>query len=155
MPSIHSILLLPLTFALAQLAVAHPLESRAAFTLQNGRDAISLNAKFASLSKTSCKSIHPMYLDYISSNYFSITACVSGTNACIGDDFAQCANGKFIIQPCAGGLVCRALPLVNSPGTSITCDTAADAKQRIATTGAKRNFEEDDEDVEIDEDDIM
>lgn len=38
---------------------------------------------------------------------------------------------------CGSGLICAALPLVNSPGTSITCTTTADANARIAATGAQ------------------
>ncbi|KAJ3527448.1 hypothetical protein NM688_g8125 [Phlebia brevispora] len=92
------------------------LESRASFTLQNGIDAQQLNAQFASLTASS--------------------PCTPGQNACVGGQFAQCVNGQFISTPCAGGLTCVALPLVNSPGTSITCDTEADAATRIAATGA-------------------
>jgi hypothetical protein len=33
-------------------------------------------------------------------------------------------------------LTCAALPLVNSPGTSITCTTEAEAVTRIQATGA-------------------
>jgi hypothetical protein len=91
-------------------------ERRAAFTLQNGKDAKALNAKFKTLTESS--------------------SCKSGENACVKGKFAQCANGKFVTFPCNGGLVCTALPLVNSPGTSIVCDTAADAQARIAATGA-------------------
>lgn len=104
-----------LTLVLA--AVASPMvERRAAFTLQNGKDAQALNAKFATLSAAS--------------------SCTSGENACINGAFAQCSNGRFVTMPCAGGLTCVALPLVNSAGTSITCDTEADAAARIANTGA-------------------
>lgn len=39
-------------------------------------------------------------------------------------------------EACAPSLVCAALPLVNSAGTSITCTTSADAATRIAATGA-------------------
>jgi len=92
------------------------LARRAAFTKQNGLDAQKLNAKFQTLSTSS--------------------SCTSGENACINGDFAQCSNGKFVTTPCAGGLKCLALPLVNSPGTSVTCDTEADAATRIATSGA-------------------
>ncbi|KAK7693777.1 hypothetical protein QCA50_003349 [Cerrena zonata] len=104
------------TISLALLANAGPIDRRAAFTLQNGKDAQALNAKFKGLSASS--------------------ACTSGENACINGAFAQCANGKFVTFPCAGGLTCVALPLVNSKGTSITCDTEADATTRIANTGA-------------------
>ena len=60
----------------------------------------------------------------------------AGQNACVDGGFAQCVGGEFVITPCAGGLQCVALPLVNKPGTSITCDTLADALARIAATGA-------------------
>ncbi|THH13864.1 hypothetical protein EW146_g6402 [Bondarzewia mesenterica] len=91
------------------------LARRAAFTTQNGIDAQGLNLKFQSLSTSS--------------------SCTSGENACINGEFAQCANGQFVTFPCSGGLKCFALPLVNSPGTSITCDTEADATARITNTG--------------------
>ena len=84
--------------------------------LQNGKDAQDLNAKFQTLSASS--------------------PCDAGENACVGDAFAQCVNGEFVITNCAGGLVCAALPLVNAPGTSITCTTQQDAIDRITRTGA-------------------
>ncbi|KAH9479464.1 hypothetical protein JR316_0008058 [Psilocybe cubensis] len=86
------------------------------FALANGKDAQALNAKFATLTADS--------------------ACTAGENACINGGFAQCVNGKFAVTGCAGGLTCVALPLVNSRGTSITCDTTADALARIQATGA-------------------
>jgi len=89
---------------------------RASFTLQNGKDAQKLNAQFETLSASS--------------------SCTSGQNACVQGQFSQCVDGKFVSTPCSGGLTCVALPLVNSPGTSITCDTEADATTRIAATGA-------------------
>ncbi|KAL0635901.1 hypothetical protein Q9L58_005144 [Maublancomyces gigas] len=52
-------------------------------------------------------------------------------NACVKGGFAQCVNGKFAVTGCAGGLKCFALPLVNSVGTSITCDTPEDAAARM------------------------
>jgi hypothetical protein len=95
MPSTSSILSV-LTFALV--AVASPMQQkRAAFTLQNGLDAQALNVKFQTLTATS--------------------ACTAGENACISGGFAQCVNGQFAVSPCAGGLTCVALPLVNSAGT--------------------------------------
>ncbi|EPQ58291.1 hypothetical protein GLOTRDRAFT_137034 [Gloeophyllum trabeum ATCC 11539] len=109
-----SVVLLPLSAAL--LASAGPVDRRAAFTLANGQAAQNLNAHFATLTPDS--------------------PCTDGQNACINGQFAQCAGGKFAITGCAGGLQCVALPLVNSPGTSVTCDTAADAAARIAATGA-------------------
>ncbi|KAI9445995.1 hypothetical protein H4582DRAFT_1804154 [Lactarius indigo] len=103
-------------------------ERRAAFTLQNGLDAQALNRKFQSLTAGS--------------------ACKDGETACVKGQLAQCVGGKFAISPCAATLQCVALPLVNKPGTSVTCDTAQDAATRIGATGAKggvlgkREFEE-------------
>ncbi|PPQ90738.1 hypothetical protein CVT25_010126 [Psilocybe cyanescens] len=90
--------------------------STGGFRLANGQDAQALNAKFATLSANS--------------------ACTAGENACIKGSFAQCVNGKFAVTGCAGGLTCVALPLVNSRGTSITCDTTDDALARIQAAGA-------------------
>ncbi|KAI0761187.1 hypothetical protein BD413DRAFT_495798 [Trametes elegans] len=105
------------SLALALSASASPrFHRRASFTQQNGRDALALNQKFATLNANS--------------------PCTAGENACVNNEFAQCVNGKFVLQPCAGGLICAALPLVNSAGTSITCTTAADRDARIAATGA-------------------
>ena len=70
------------------------------------------------------------------SSFFSYTA-TEIPNACIGNEFAQCANGKFVLTPCSGGLQCFALPLVNSRGTTITCDTEQDALSRFSASGAK------------------
>ncbi|KAI0823139.1 hypothetical protein BC628DRAFT_1421254 [Trametes gibbosa] len=104
------------SLALALAASASPrFYPRASFTAQNGKDAIALNQKFATLKADS--------------------PCTAGEDACVNSQFAQCVNGKFVLQPCAGGLVCAALPLVNSAGTSITCTTAADRDARIAATG--------------------
>lgn len=60
----------------------------------------------------------------------------AGQNACVEGGFAQCVGGTFVVTECAGGLKCFALPLVNSRGTSITCDTEGDALARIAASGA-------------------
>ena len=87
-------LLATLTLAIA-VSAGH--WERAAFTLQNGLDAQALNAQFQTLSAGS--------------------ACTPGESACVGGAFAQCVNGAFISTPCAGGLSCVALPLVNKPGT--------------------------------------
>ncbi|KAF5357542.1 hypothetical protein D9757_009297 [Collybiopsis confluens] len=86
------------------------------FKLQNGEDAIKLNAQFASLTASS--------------------PCTDGEQACVNGGFAQCVGGSFQITQCSGGTQCFALPLVNSAGTSITCTTAADKDARIAATGA-------------------
>jgi len=98
------------------LALPAPDAGAQPFTKQNGEDALALNAKFTSLSADS--------------------ACTDGDQACVGGKFAQCTGGKFALTPCAGGTQCVALPLVNKPGTSITCDTVADMNARIAATGA-------------------
>ncbi|KAJ7876797.1 hypothetical protein B0H13DRAFT_2054731 [Mycena leptocephala] len=86
------------------------------FKAQNGLDAQKLNAQFKTLTSSS--------------------ACTDGEEACVGTSFAQCVLGSFVLTPCSGGTICTALPLVNKPGTSITCDTLADAQARIAATGA-------------------
>ena len=86
------------------------------FTLQNGKDAQALNAKFAKLTADS--------------------QCKAGDQACVNGGFAQCVGGKFAITACSGGTKCFALPLVNKAGTSVTCSTDADASARIAATGA-------------------
>ncbi|KAI0655242.1 hypothetical protein C8Q70DRAFT_1057609 [Cubamyces menziesii] len=104
------------SMALASVSAGPAFVRRASFTLQNGKDAIALNQKFQSLSANS--------------------PCQTGEDACVDNKFAQCVNGKFVLQQCAGGLVCAALPLVNSAGTSITCTTPADRDARIAATGA-------------------
>jgi len=105
----------PLSFSLAAYAMPRYIP-RASFTLQNGQDAIALNQQFASLTPNS--------------------PCTAGEDACVNNQFAQCVNGKFVLQACASTLVCAALPLVNSAGTSITCTTPADRDARIAATGA-------------------
>lgn len=97
---------------------AFPLSARQtkSFSLQNGLDAQALNAGFAKLTADS--------------------PCTAGSDGCVGGQFAQCVNGKFVAVGCAGGLQCFALPLVNSPGTTVTCATEGDAVSRIADTGA-------------------
>ncbi|KAH9927502.1 uncharacterized protein BXZ73DRAFT_48822 [Epithele typhae] len=104
--------------ALALAAAARPglYVPRQDFKLQNGKDALAQNAKFATLSADS--------------------ACTVGENACVNNQFAQCVSAKFVLQSCGDGLICAALPLVNSAGTSITCTTTADRDARITDTGA-------------------
>ncbi|KAH9019133.1 hypothetical protein EDB85DRAFT_584607 [Lactarius pseudohatsudake] len=119
------IFLLSLAFTMVSAGVVN---RRAAFTLQNGLDAQALNRKFQSLTPDS--------------------SCTDGESACVNGQLGQCAGGKFLISPCAASLQCVALPLVNKPGTSVTCDTPQDAQDRIAATGAtgglvgKREVEE-------------
>jgi len=105
--------LVALSFSLV--AFARPTR-RAAFTLQNGLDAIALNQKFQSIKAGD--------------------SCQAGEDACASTQFAQCVNGQFVTTQCPAGTICAALPLVNNPGTSITCTTQADVDARIAATGA-------------------
>jgi hypothetical protein len=86
------------------------------FALKNGQDAIALNNKFKGLNANS--------------------PCKAGEQACINNGFAQCVGNKFVIQGCAAGTICAALPLVNAPGTTISCTSAGDRDARIAATGA-------------------
>ncbi|KAF8523523.1 hypothetical protein BU17DRAFT_63807 [Hysterangium stoloniferum] len=96
-------------------AVASPDPSKP-FLPDNGQQAQQLNAKFATAKAGD--------------------ACQDGEQACADGAFAQCVAGKLVTSgPCAGGLTCVALPLVNKAGTSVTCDTEADAIARIAATG--------------------
>ncbi|KAJ7640124.1 hypothetical protein B0H17DRAFT_960638 [Mycena rosella] len=103
-----------ITLALALAASARPARfgRRAAFDLANGQAAIALNDQFKTLTADS--------------------PCTAPQDACVNQGFAQCVSGKFVIQPCAAGTICAALPLVNSAGTSITCTTQADLDARIA-----------------------
>lgn len=96
---------------------ATPSSTSGNFKLANGQNAQKLNAQFAALTATS--------------------SCTEGTNACVNGAFAQCVGGTYVTQSCGSGLICAALPLVNSAGTSITCTTNADALARIAATGAQ------------------
>jgi hypothetical protein len=89
-------LVFSLTFV-ATAVTAGPVDRRAAFTLQNGKDAQALNKKFQSLTASS--------------------SCTSGESACVQGQFAQCVGGKFQLTPCAASEECFALPLVNKPGT--------------------------------------
>lgn len=95
---------------------ATPAPAAGGFKLQNGKAAQALNAKFAKLNTNS--------------------SCTAGEQACVAGGFAQCVSGKFVVTSCGATLTCAALPLVNKPGTSITCTTAADAAARIQATGA-------------------
>ncbi|CAG8504168.1 5616_t:CDS:1 [Funneliformis mosseae] len=79
---------------------------------KNALDAKKLNRKFKKLTPDS--------------------PCTSNKDACINSKIAKCDNGKFVLFPCGPTLECFALPLVNSRGTSITCDTSADASKRIS-----------------------
>ncbi|KAI0062317.1 hypothetical protein BV25DRAFT_1838487 [Artomyces pyxidatus] len=110
--------ILPLTFvAVASASFSGTPQRRAAFTKQNGIDAQKKNEQFKSLTADS--------------------PCTDGEEACINGSFAQCVDKKFQLTPCSGGTQCVVLPLVKSAGTSITCDTVADAGTRVADTGVK------------------
>lgn len=108
------------------------------FKLQNGKDAQALNAKFEGLNAGSaCKGSFPFFpSDLNNLQSYAIEFMTDGDQACIDGGFAQCVGGKFAVTQCAGGTKCIALPLVNKPGTSITCTTEADATARIEATGA-------------------
>ncbi|KAF9515299.1 hypothetical protein BS47DRAFT_1293930, partial [Hydnum rufescens UP504] len=54
---------------------------------------------------------------------------------CIGTQFAQCNLGTWVVTTCASGTTCRVVPLYSAPGTSVTCDTEADAIARLQETG--------------------
>jgi len=105
-----------ISLALALVVSAIPMDKRAAFTLANGKQAAAQNEAFKTLTPDS--------------------SCKDGENACVEGKFAQCSDGKFLLTPCGVGLQCVVLPLVTKPGTSVTCDTVADAKIRVANTGA-------------------
>ncbi|KAI5123725.1 hypothetical protein M0805_000318 [Coniferiporia weirii] len=107
------------TLSVAFSVLARPTPQSSSFLKQNGEDAINLNKQFADLTADS--------------------SCDAGENACVNQEFAQCVDGKFVLESCGSGLICAALPLVNSAGTSITCTTQSDIESRIAATGATDN----------------
>lgn len=76
--------------------------------------------------------IKAQQLDSQKANNNITDPCTEGAVLCVGDKFAQCANKKLVETSCAGGLKCQVLPLVNSPGVSVTCSTDADKNARIA-----------------------
>jgi len=109
-------IIFPLSLSVAMVS-AGVVNRRAAFTLQNGLDAQALNSKFQNLTASS--------------------ACTAGESACINGQLAQCVGDTFALSSCSAPLQCVALPLVNKPGTSVTCDTLEDAATRINNTGAQ------------------
>jgi len=84
--------------------------------LENGKAAQKLNAQFSTMDSNS--------------------SCQTGDMACISGAFSQCVAGKFVGGPCAQGLKCFAMPLLLKKGTTLGCDTEADATSRISNTGA-------------------
>ena len=108
------------------------------FKLQNGKDAQKLNAQFSTLTpNSSCTGQCSRFSIAGYRRFFFFISVTDGQNGCVSGGFAQCVNGKFAITQCSSPLICAALPLVNSPGTSITCTTQQDALTRIANTGAQ------------------
>ncbi|CAG8673955.1 4930_t:CDS:2, partial [Acaulospora colombiana] len=87
------------------------------FTCQNGRDAVAQQKSFAKIDfSKACPTVNQV--------------------ACDGSQVAKCAPGaggvnSWVLSPCAAGTSCFALPLVNKPGTSVTCDTQADRDARV------------------------
>jgi hypothetical protein len=58
---------------------------------------------------------------------------------CLGSAIGQCVNGKLVkVSDCSGGTSCFVLPLVNKPGTSVSCDTQADKDARFAAAGVQQ-----------------
>ena len=48
----------------------------------------------------------PVLTYYSSQKFATLTPdspCTAGEQACVNDQFAQCVNGKFVLQACAGG----------------------------------------------------
>ncbi|PBK70601.1 hypothetical protein ARMSODRAFT_884202, partial [Armillaria solidipes] len=89
--------------------------SSSSFAGANGLKAQQLNAQFASLSTND--------------------SCTTGDQACVNGGFAQCVGGTWEVTECSSGTSCFALPLVNSAGTSLSCDSESDALARIEATG--------------------
>ncbi|KAJ3935776.1 MAG: hypothetical protein NXY57DRAFT_865217, partial [Lentinula lateritia] len=83
----------------------------------NGLMAQAQNAAFAAMTENS--------------------TCTIGQDGCVNGAFAQCTDSTFSLTPCSAGLSCFALPLLNSNGTSISCDTEADVEARIQAAGVE------------------
>jgi hypothetical protein len=80
---------------------------------QNGLDAQRLDSqKFTNRAGDSCTAV-----------------------TCAGNDLGQCVGGRIVTTPCGSGLICAVLPLVNAPGTSVTCTTEEDRNRRFAAAG--------------------
>ncbi|GJE93370.1 hypothetical protein PsYK624_095290 [Phanerochaete sordida] len=99
----------------AVLAPAQGAPTASSLQQSNALAAQKLNAQFASLKLTD--------------------ACNAGDQACINGSVALCSNGNWTAEPCAAGEMCVALPLVNAEGTTVTCDTQADALGRMQDAG--------------------
>ncbi|TEB30004.1 hypothetical protein FA13DRAFT_1609448, partial [Coprinellus micaceus] len=82
---------------------------------KNALEAQQYNARFATIKATD--------------------ACQGSEMACVEGAFASCVNGKWSVQKCSTGTQCFALPLVAKAGTSLACDTQADANLRFTDAG--------------------
>jgi len=108
-------LLFALCLSLCRSVIAGSPVRRDDISVQNGNDAIALNAKFKTLTPQS--------------------SCTTGDTACVNDTYAQCNGGQFTLTPCSTGLVCRASPDRGSLGTTISCMTESENTMRILATG--------------------
>ncbi|KAI0646567.1 hypothetical protein C8Q79DRAFT_926496 [Trametes meyenii] len=84
--------------------------------LQNGKDAQSLNAEFASLNASQ--------------------SCNDGEVACIGKSLAHCTGSAWKTEACPKSLACFALPSVREEGTVVSCTSNATALAVINASGA-------------------
>lgn len=64
--------------------------------------------------------------------------CTNDDNACIGDQFAQCADNVWVLTTCSPGTVCRVVGLWQTSGTIALCDTPDDADFRNSPEGHRR-----------------
>ena len=55
---------------------------------------------------------------FVSSQKFATltpaSSCTNGEQACVNDQFAQCVNGKFVLQPCGAGTMYVSLLIIYS-----------------------------------------
>ena len=110
--------------------------SSGGFQFQNGLDAQKLNSNFATLNANSpCTGMYILSSTNTMSYLIPLFSYTEPQTACVNGMFAQCVGTQFDLTSCAPTLQCFALPLVNSPGTSITCDTQANALDRFAASG--------------------
>jgi hypothetical protein len=66
--------------------------------------------------------------------------CTGEEVVCLGTAIGQCVNSKLVkVSDCAGGTSCFVLPLVNKPGTSVSCDTQADKDARFTAAGVQND----------------
>jgi len=112
----------PITTSTTTPVADPPANNASGFQQQNGKDAQALNVQFSTLAEGA--------------------SCTPGFVGCVDGKFAQCPFGTVQISTaCAAGTTCLALPLVNSPGTSVTCTTEDDAARRFAAAGVSGGFD--------------